>query len=168
MLYKQIYSSPLGAMSLMASDRGLVGAWFEGQKYFERGVAEEILVTFHPVLEETGQLLDQYFSGDFPDFSQLLLDLRGTEFQQNVWHLLQAIPVGQTTTYGQLAQKLGIRSGQAIGGAVGRNPLSIIIPCHRVLGSGGQLTGYAGGMDKKIWLLQHENPQMEVKDDYIL
>ncbi len=163
MLYKTIYHSPLGPMSLVASDKGLVGAWFEGQKYFEKGLTEANYLDSSPILDKASQLLTQYFSGKCPDFSQLALDIRGTEFQQKVWRMLQTIPCGQTVTYGQIAQDLGIQSGQAIGGAVGRNPLSIIVPCHRVLSSKGELTGYAGGLEKKIWLLQHENPAVEVR-----
>ncbi|MFM0598721.1 methylated-DNA--[protein]-cysteine S-methyltransferase [Streptococcus suis] len=163
MLYKQIYHSPLGAMSLVATDKGLRGAWFEGQKYFERGLREEPVLGSHPILDQTSLLLDAYFSGEEVDFSTLPLETIGTDFQEKVWALLKEIPHGQTTSYGQLAQQLGLRSGQAVGGAVGRNPYSIIVPCHRVLNQKGQLTGYAGGLDKKIWLLQHENPQFEVK-----
>lgn len=163
MLYKKIYHSPLGTMSLVASDRGLLGAWFEDQKYFERGLAEEPVLSSHPILDQTDLLLDAYFSGQDVDFSSLTLEATGTEFQEKVWALLKEIPHGQTTSYGQLAQQLGVCSGQAVGGAVGRNPYSIIVPCHRVLNQKGQLTGYAGGLDKKIWLLQHENPYFEVK-----
>ncbi|CYU42212.1 methylated-DNA--[protein]-cysteine S-methyltransferase [Streptococcus suis] len=168
MLYKQIYHSPLGPMSLIASDKGLRGAWFEGQKYFERGLNEKAILASHPILDQTARLLDKYFSGAQVDFSNLPLEAVGTNFQEHVWQLLKTIPIGQTTTYGQLAQQLGLRSGQAVGGAVGRNPYSIIVPCHRVLNQKGQLTGYAGGLDKKIWLLRHENPEFEVKDDFIL
>ncbi|QOZ89342.1 methylated-DNA--[protein]-cysteine S-methyltransferase [Streptococcus suis] len=163
MYVKTIYHSPLGAMSLVATDKGLRGAWFEGQKYFERGLAEPTLLGSHPILDQTSLLLDAYFLGEEVDFSSLPLETIGTEFQEKVWALLKEIPYGQTTSYGQLAQQLDIRSGQAVGGAVGRNPYSIIVPCHRVLNQKGQLTGYAGGLDKKIWLLQHENPQFEVK-----
>ncbi|HFI0639916.1 TPA: methylated-DNA--[protein]-cysteine S-methyltransferase [Streptococcus suis] len=163
MYLKTIYQSPLGPMSLVASDRGLRGAWFEDQKYFERGLAEEPVLGSHPILDQTSLLLDAYFSGRFVDFSSLTLEAIGTEFQEKVWTLLKEIPHGQTTSYGKLAQQLGVCSGQAVGGAVGRNPYSVIVPCHRVLNQKGQLTGYAGGLDKKIWLLQHENPYFEVK-----
>lgn len=98
------------------------------------------------------QLLDAYFSGQIVDFSSLTLECVGTVFQKRVWKILQSIPTGQTITYGQIAKQLDIRSGQAVGGAVGRNPYSIIVPCHRVIGQKGQLTGYAGGVDRKIWL----------------
>ncbi|MGU7978176.1 methylated-DNA--[protein]-cysteine S-methyltransferase [Streptococcus suis] len=163
MLYKQIYHSPLGPMSLMASDKGLRGAWFEDQKFFERGLNEKAILAPHPILDQTSLLLDAYFSGQDVDFTGLPLEAIGTKFQEKVWALLKEIPHGQTTSYGQLAQQLDIRSGQAVGGAVGRNPYSVIVPCHRVLDQKGQLTGYAGGLDKKIWLLRHENPQFEVK-----
>ncbi|MCK4025083.1 methylated-DNA--[protein]-cysteine S-methyltransferase [Streptococcus iners] len=163
MYVKNIYQSPLGPMSLVASDRGLRGAWFEGQKYFERGLDEKPVLGSHPILNSTRLLLDAYFSGEQVDFSDLPLEPVGIDFQEKVWRLLKEIPHGQTTNYGRLAQQLGLRSGQAVGGAIGRNPYSIIVPCHRVLNQKGQLTGYAGGLDKKIWLLQHENPHFEVK-----
>ncbi|WP_024418521.1 methylated-DNA--[protein]-cysteine S-methyltransferase [Streptococcus suis] len=168
MYVKTIYQSPLGHMSLVTSDKGLRGVWFEGQKYFEAGLNEEVVLGSHPLLDQTRLLLDAYFSGEEVDFTSLPLEAIGTEFQEKVWALLKEIPHGQTTSYGQLAQQLDIRSGQAVGGAVGRNPYSIIVPCHRVLNQKGQLTGYAGGLDKKIWLLRHENPEFEVKDDFIL
>ncbi|HEP1802646.1 TPA: methylated-DNA--[protein]-cysteine S-methyltransferase [Streptococcus suis] len=163
MYVKTIYHSPLGPMSLVTSDRGLRGAWFEDQKFFERGLNEKAILAPHPILNQTRLLLDAYFSGQDVDFTSLPLEAIGTEFQEKVWALLKEIPHGQTTSYGQLAQQLGFRSGQAVGGAVGRNPYSVIVPCHRVLNQKGQLTGYAGGLDKKIWLLQHENPRFEVK-----
>lgn len=163
MYVKTIYQSPLGPMSLVTSDRGLRGTWFEGQKYFERGLDEKPVLGSHPILNSTRLLLDAYFSGEQVDFSDLPLEPVGTDFQEKVWRLLKEIPHGQTTNYGRLAQQLGLGSGQAVGGAIGRNPYSIIVPCHRVLNQKGQLTGYAGGLDKKIWLLQHENPHFEVK-----
>lgn len=163
MYVKTIYQSPLGAMSLVAGDKGLRGAWFEDQKYFEAGLNEEVVLGSHPVLNSTRLLLDAYFSGEQVDFLDLPLEPVGTDFQEKVWALLKEIPHGQTTSYGQLARQLGLGSGQAVGGAIGRNPYSIIVPCHRVLNQKGQLTGYAGGLDKKIWLLQHENPYFEVK-----
>ncbi|CYU83083.1 methylated DNA-protein cysteine methyltransferase [Streptococcus suis] len=150
-------------MSLVTSDKGLRGAWFEDQKYFERGLNEKAILAPHHILDQTSLLLDAYFSGQDVDFTSLPLEAIGTEFQEKVWALLKEIPHGQTTSYGQLAQQLGLCSGQAVGGAVGRNPYSVIVPCHRVLNQKGQLTGYAGGLDKKIWLLQHENPRFEVK-----
>ena len=165
MLYKKIYQSPLGPMSLVASEKGLRGAWFEGQKYFERGLEEEPVLADHVHLERARHLLDQYFAGQAVDLAQLQLDLIGTDFQQRVWACLLAIPAGQTTTYGHLARQLQVCSSQAVGGAVGRNPISILVPCHRVLNQKGQLTGYAGGLDKKIWLLQHENPELILNEN---
>ena len=162
--YKQMYPSPLGEMSLVANESGLVGVWFLQQKYFEHGLEEgNLLLEKNDVLKETELLLEHYFSGDCPDFSSLLLASVGTNFQQQVWAYLQTIPYGETVTYGQIAKKLGNRSAQAVGGAVGRNPFSIIVPCHRVLGSQGQLTGYAGGLDKKRWLLAHEGVDLSGK-----
>ena len=162
--YKQMYPSPLGEMSLVANESGLVGVWFLQQKYFEHGLEEgNLLLEKNDILKETELLLEHYFSGDCPDFSSLLLASVGTNFQQQVWAYLQTIPYGETVTYGQIAKKLGNRSAQAVGGAVGRNPFSIIVPCHRVLGSQGQLTGYAGGLDKKIWLLEHEGVELSEK-----
>ena len=162
--YKQIYTSPLGEMSLVADETGLIGAWFLKQKYFERGLEKATMPVENDILKRTRLLLDDYFSGKYPDFSGLPLAVVGTDFQQRVWAYLQTIPYGETVTYGQIAKKLGNRSAQAVGGAVGRNPFSIIVPCHRVLGSQGQLTGYAGGLDKKRWLLEHEGIELNEKD----
>ena len=161
--YKQIYLSPLGEMSLVANEIGLGGVWFLKQKYFERGLEGNLLLAENEVLKETKNLLDCYFNGDCPDFSSLVLAPVGTDFQQRVWAYLQTIPYGATVTYGQIAKELDVRSAQAVGGAVGKNPFSIIVPCHRVLGSQGQLTGYAGELDKKIWLLEHEGVELSEK-----
>lgn len=154
--YKRIYSSPIGELSLVTCDRGLVGAWFVGQTHFERGLKGEVLLADHPVLTLATDWLDRYFAGQQPDISEITSATVGTAFQQQVWAALVQIPYGQTTSYKALADQLNCRSAQAIGGAVGRNPLSIMVPCHRVLGADGSLTGYAGGLDKKIWLLEHE------------
>ena len=154
--YKQIYTSPLGEMSLVADETGLIGAWFLKQKYFERGLEKATMPVENDILKRTRLLLDDYFSGKYPDFSGLPLAVVGTDFQQRVWAYLQTIPYGETVTYGQIAKKLGNRSAQAVGGA-------IIVPCHRVLGSQGQLTGYAGRLDKKIWLLEHEGVELSEK-----
>ena len=161
--YKQIYISPLGEMSLVADETGLVGAWFFKQKYFELSLEKATMPVENDILKRTRLLLDDYFSGKYPDFSSLPLAIVGTDFQQRVWAYLQTIPYGRTVTYGQIAKELDIHSAQAVGSAVGRNPFSIIVPCHRVLGSQGQLTGYAGGLDKKIWLLEHEGVELSEK-----
>lgn len=160
-LYKKQYSSPLGDLSLVADESGLVGAWFLDQKYFERGLPAEPVLTTHPALEAASAWLDAYFAGENPPISDLALSPQGSPFQQRVWAYLRQVPLGQTVTYGQMAQALEVKSAQAVGGAVGRNPLSIIVPCHRVLGSQGQLTGYAGGLERKIWLLEHEGIRLD-------
>lgn len=155
--YKMFYSSPLGDMSLIATDKGLRGIWFENQQYFERGVSELPLLENHPILVQATSMLDTYFAGQAVDVSAMPIDVPATSFQKAVWQILQEIPCGETLTYGQIAQRLGCRSSQAVGGAVGKNPISVLIPCHRVVGSQGQLTGYAGGVEKKRWLLAHES-----------
>lgn len=156
MLYKQVYSSPLGELSVVADEESLVGVWFLDQQHFEAGLVEKPVEKRTDLLARVIYSLDAYFQTGQTDVTGISLADRGTDFQKRVWSYLQGIPAGQTVTYGQIAQDLQVNSAQAIGGAVGRNPWSILVPCHRVLGSQGQLTGYAGGLDKKIWLLQHE------------
>ena len=161
MQYISHYTSPIGDILLAADDAGLTGLWFQGQKYFARGLEKEQEERNLPVFDQTKTWLDLYFSGKEPDFLPPL-HLIGTDFQKQVWEILLAIPYGKTTTYGkiagQIAQRRGLAhmSAQAVGGAVGHNPISIIVPCHRVLGTDGSLTGYAGGVDKKIHLLSLE------------
>jgi len=141
----------------MASDGvGLVGLWFDGQKYFA-GALDEKHEVFeeHPVFEQTRRWLETYFSGRFPDFTPPLV-MRGTKFRRSVWERLLAIPYGATMTYGDIAKRMGIQSAQAVGGAVGHNPISLIVPCHRVIGADGNLTGYAGGIERKKWLIEWE------------
>ena len=156
MLVKQTYLSPVGELILLANEEALLGVWFTGQKYelshFENlNVAERE----NPVLSAAKAWLAAYFAKAAPLICPPLLP-KGTVFQRKVWELLLTVPIGETITYGQIAKKLNCRSAQAIGGAVGRNPISILIPCHRVIGSQGQLTGYAGGLERKRWLLEHE------------
>ena len=161
MQYISHYTSPIGDILLAADDAGLTGLWFQGQKYFARGLEKEQEERNLPVFDQTKAWLDLYFSGKEPDFLPPL-HLIGTDFQKQVWEILLAIPYGKTTTYGkiagQIAQRRGLAhmSAQAVGGAVGHNPIAIIVPCHRVLGTDGSLTGYAGGVDKKIHLLSLE------------
>ena len=156
MQYTTHYESPLGRMLLAAEEEGLTGAWFEGQKYFAAGLDGE-----REVLQEAKRWLDVYFSGRKPDFS-VPLRPAGSEFRREVWKILCAIPYGKTMTYGEIGKVLAGQRGlasmsaQAVGGAVGRNPVSIFIPCHRVVGADGSLTGYAGGLDRKAWLLDWE------------
>ena len=158
-LYECRYTSPLGDLRLLADEEALRGIWFVGQKYEAAGIAGEMIQETNPILEATQAWLTAYFAGQEPSFSLPLAPVE-TDFQQLVWQALLAIPYGQTITYGQLAHQLGVKSSQAVGGAVSRNPFSILIPCHRVLGAKGQLTGYAGGLDKKIWLLRHEGLEL--------
>ena len=152
-------------IKLAADEIGLTGLWFDGQKYFARDLPAEHVEQNTPVLSEAKRWLDIYFTGREPDFTPPLHPI-GSVFRQAVWEILLQIPYGQTTTYGeiarQLAAKLGLprMSAQAVGGAVGHNEVSIIIPCHRVVGTSGSLTGYAGGIDKKVKLLELEHTDM--------
>ena len=165
MIYTSKYTSPLGGILLAADEVGLRGLWFDGQKYFARDLPDERTERETPVLSEAKRWLDLYFDGQEPDFLPPLHPV-GTPFRQAVWEILLRIPYGKTVTYGeiskQLAEKMGLErmSAQAVGGAVGHNKISIIIPCHRVVGSNGSLTGYAGGIDRKIKLLELEHADM--------
>lgn len=156
-MYTETYISPLGEILIAADEEGLTGLWFKEQKYFALTL-EDPIKKETPVTKETKKWLDIYFHHQTPDFTPSLHPL-GTPFQKQVWKLLLQIPYGKTVTYGQLAEKLaeekGIKrmSAQAVGGAVGHNPVSIIIPCHRVLGKDGSMTGYAGGIERKEKLL---------------
>jgi len=154
------YESPMGAMLLAASERGLAGVWFVGQRHGPdtRGWYED---PDHPVLRRAVAQLAEYFAGKRTGFD-LPLDLQGgTPFQQSVWDALLRIPRGGTTSYAELARRLGKpQAARAIGAAVGRNPVSIVVPCHRVLGTDGTLTGYAGGLERKTALLQLEGALM--------
>ena len=155
MLFLTHYASPLGPILLAADETGLTGLWFEGQKYFPSFLGVDYQEKETPVLTETARWLDVYFSRKDPGFLPPLHP-QGSPFRQTVWDILLTIPRGQTITYGEIARRLGVRSAQAVGGAVGHNPISILIPCHRVVGSDGSLTGYAGGFDRKTRLLQLE------------
>lgn len=155
MLFLTHYASPLGPILLAADETGLTGLWFEAQKYFPSFSGVEYQEKETPVLTETARWLDVYFSGKDPDILPPLHP-QGSPFRQAVWNILLTIPRGQTMTYGEIARRLGVRSAQAVGGAVGHNPISILIPCHRVVGSDGSLTGYAGGVERKARLLQLE------------
>ena len=155
MIYLTRYESPLGSILLAADGVGLTGLWFVGQKYFPSFSEGEALEEETPVLTEAIRWLNIYFSGASPDFLPPLHP-QGNSFRQAVWNVLLTIPRGQTMTYGEIARRLNVRSAQAVGGAVGHNPVSILIPCHRVVGSDGSLTGYAGGLERKERLLQLE------------
>lgn len=166
MYYKTYYNSNiLGKLCIVSDEQNLVGLYIEGQKYFLESLKEEpILNDKLEVLTKTKQWLDRYFNLEKPKIEELPLKPNGNEFRQIVWKILREdIPYGEVMTYGEIAKKvakiLGKKSmsAQAVGNAVGHNPISIIIPCHRVIGKNGNLTGYAGGIDKKIQLLKLEN-----------
>lgn len=154
------YASPLGGITLAADEQGLTGLWFDGQKYFADTLPADHEVRTTPILAQACEWLDRYFAGRDPGFTPPL-HLEGSPFRTAVWHMLLEIPYGRTTTYGELARRIARERGgglptQAVGGAVGHNPVSLIVPCHRVVGSHGSLTGYAGGIDRKVRLLALE------------
>ncbi len=161
MQYTSKYKSPLGEILIAADEEGLIGLWFVGQKYFALSLDKKNEEKETQILKDTKKWLDIYFSAKEPDF-KLPLHFIGTEFQNEVWRILCSIPYGKTMTYGEIADIIakhrGIErmSAQAIGGAVEKNRISIIVPCHRVVGSNGSMTGYAGGINRKIELLKLE------------
>lgn len=165
MIYVSYYKSPIGNITMASDSESLCGLWFDGQKYFASTVEGEAEDKPLPVFEQTKKWLDIYFSGNEPDFTPKL-SLNGSEFHMAVWDILLTIPYGSVMTYGEIAKILAKQRGisrmsaQAVGGAVGHNPISIIVPCHRVVGTSGSLTGYAGGIDKKISLLKIEKTDM--------
>ena len=162
------YHSPIGNITLASDGTALTGLWFDGQKHFAATLADEAVEELDlPVFVETRRWLGLYFAGKRPDFTPPLAP-KGTPFQQKVWDILLDIPYGKTMTYGEIARRIvetchgaslqiTKMSPQAVGNAVGHNPISILIPCHRVVGADGSLTGYAGGLERKEWLLQLEN-----------
>lgn len=165
MVYTCKYQSPLGEILLAADEVGLTGLWFEGQKYFANTLPDEHILQETEILTEAKKWLDVYFSGEEPKFTPSLHP-NGSTFRQEVWRILLQIPYGQTITYGEIACKIAemkntsCMSAQAVGSAVGHNEISVIIPCHRVVGTNGSLTGYAGGIEKKISLLELEHADM--------
>lgn len=165
MQYISHYESPIGRILLAADEVGLTGLWFEGQKYFALYLDKEHEEKELPVFQDVKRWLDIYFSGKEPGFT-VPIHFTGTEFQNEVWAILYSIPYGKTMTYGEIAKKIAKKKGlehmsaQAVGGAVGHNEISIIVPCHRVVGANGSLTGYAGGIDKKVKLLTLEKVDM--------
>lgn len=159
------FQSPLGTMIVAATRQGLAGVWFEGQRHLPPQLSEPAVWPTqpdHPVLKKTIQQLTEYFAGRRTGFD-VPLDLAcGTAFQQSVWQALLAIPQGGTASYGEVSVRIGQPAAvRAVGAAVGRNPVSIIVPCHRVLGANGSLTGYAGGLDRKTALLRLEGALQE-------
>jgi methylated-DNA-[protein]-cysteine S-methyltransferase len=170
MHYSTKYQSPIGVLTLLSDGESLLGLWMDGQKYYgatmpamSERVAEDSSL---PILKKATEWLDAYFAGQNPAISQLPLAPTGTEFRQDVWGILCEIPYGEVLTYGEIATKMAVKRGkarmssQAVGGAVGHNPISVIIPCHRVVGSDGSLTGFSGGIEKKIKLLELEGVDM--------
>lgn len=167
MFYSTHYSSPLGLLTLASDGDNLVGLWIKGQKYYGNTVDKDRTTKDNlPIFTATNHWLDRYFTGRKPAISDLPLAPIGGDFRKAVWNILCDIPYGEYTTYGDIAKNMAARVGktsmssQAVGVAVGHNPISIIIPCHRVVGANGSLTGYAGGISKKIKLLKHEGVDM--------
>ena len=163
MYYKYEYASPIGRLTLASDGSSLVGLWIEGQKHFQYKIVGDLAECCdNSIFSNAVSWLVRYFAGMKPAIRELSLSPIGSEFQREVWDILCGIPYGEVVTYGSIAEKIALArklpfmSSQAVGGGVGRNPISIIIPCHRVIGTDGKLTGYAGGIDKKEWLLKHE------------
>ncbi len=165
MEYTHHYDSPLGGITLASDGESLTGLWFDGQKYFADTLDIRHIEKRLPVFDRTEQWLNLYFQGQAPDFTPPLR-MKTTAFRKAVWEILLTIPFGQTITYGEIAKRIARQMGlaqmsaQAVGGAVGHNAISLIIPCHRVVGADGGLTGYAGGIEKKVLLLKLEKADM--------
>lgn len=165
MIYIEHCHSPLGGITIAGNGSEITGLWFDGQKYFGESLPETYEESKLPVFEETKRWLEIYFSGKAPNFTPPLR-METTDFRRGVWEILLTIPFGQTMTYGEIARKMAEKRGlsqmsaQAVGGAVGHNAISLIIPCHRVVGTNGSLTGYAGGIEKKVQLLAMEKVDM--------
>ena len=168
MLYKTYYKSPIGNLMLVSDGDNLVGLYIENQKYYLNGIKQELTSKDNlQVFENTKKWLDRYFAKEKPSIKEIPIAPKGGEFRQKVWKILCEIPYGKTTTYGEIAKRIAKEmdkekmSAQAVGNAVGHNPISIIIPCHRVVGKDGSLTGYAGGIEKKRILLELERGKVE-------
>ena len=165
MEYTYYYKSPLGRIMLASDGDALTGAWFEGQKYDALGLDSDRAERPLPVFDAAARWLDRYFAGEAPGQTPPLR-MKATDFRRAVWEALLTIPYGETVTYGQLARRLAGQFGRgvsarAVGGAVGHNPISLFIPCHRVVGADGSLTGYAGGLERKRFLLSLEKTASE-------
>ncbi len=175
MIYTSKYKSPIGEYTLAASDEGkLVGVWLKGQKYYMNGIDLEDtkIKDDDPILVQTKAWLDDYFAEKQPNFADLPLEPQGTDFQRRVWALLLSVPYGFTTTYGVMTEQMEYFSGepassQAIGGAVSKNPISIIIPCHRVVGADGSMVGYSGGNEAKEYLLAMERKSRKQRTEEV-
>ncbi len=167
MYYGAHYKSPVGDILLASDEHSIIGLWIENQKYIGNTMPKDINEDHDiPILREGLAWLDDYFAGKKPELSRLSLAPIGGKFRQEVWKILTRIPYGELITYGSIAKEVAKRMGkdrmsaQAVGGAVSHNPISIIIPCHRVVGTNKSLTGYAGGLDMKVKLLEHEGVDM--------
>jgi methylated-DNA-[protein]-cysteine S-methyltransferase len=167
MYYSTTHATPIGGVTLAADETSLVGLWIEGQKYHGAAILDDAARDDDLALFATTRAwLDSYFAGGKPPISAIPLAPRGSDFRQDVWDILCEIPYGELTTYGEIAKQMASKankpkmSSQAVGGAVGHNPISIIIPCHRVVGSNGSLTGYASGIERKVKLLELEGVEM--------
>ena len=170
MEYVHHYASPLGGITIAGTETAITGLWFDGQKYFGSTLSPSCEEKNLPVFEQADLWLDIYFSGKIPDFTPTIF-YKTTDFRRAVWEILLKIPYGKTMTYGDIASEIARQRGvaamsaQAVGNAVGHNPISLIIPCHRVVGADGSLTGYAGGTDKKAKLLQLEKAEIYIKNN---
>lgn len=164
MQYIHHYDSPLGGITIASGGKALIGLWFDGQKYFGAALKNRPEEKHLSIFDETDEWLDIYFSGKDPGFTPAL-SVETTQFRRTVWQILLTIPYGKTMTYGEIAGRIAGQKGlsgmsaQAVGGAVGHNPISLIIPCHRVVGANGSLTGYAGGIGRKAKLLEMEHAE---------
>lgn len=163
MLFQTIFESPIGKLTVVSNSQSLTGIWFEEQKYYGSTITEEPRCADDlPILSQTAGWLNRYFAGANPDPQELPLAPSGTPFRHAVWKILLEIPYGETISYGEIASMIAGQRGldkmsaRAVGGAVGHNPISIVIPCHRVIGQDGSLTGFGGGLPRKTWLLEHE------------
>lgn len=165
MEYIHHYESPIGAITMASDGEALIGLWFDGQRFFADCLESKYEEKLLPIFEQADKWLNIYFSGNEPDFTPSI-KMKTTEFRRAVWEIMLSIPYGETMTYGEIADRIAKQRGlqrmsaQAVGGAVGHNSISLIIPCHRVVGTNGNLTGYAGGIDKKIKLLELEGVDM--------
>ena len=159
--YTYHYSSPIGGITMASNGESLTGLWFDGQKYFASTLSQRHMEKQLPVFDRTCEWLDLYFSGKGPDFMPHVF-MCVSNFRRDVYEILMTIPFGETMTYKEVADLIAKKhriismSAQAVGGAIAHNPISLVIPCHRVIGTNGKLTGYAGGLDKKEWLLNME------------
>ena len=159
--YTYHYSSPIGGITMASNGESLTGLWFDGQKYFASTLSQRHMEKQLPVFDRTCEWLDLYFSGKSPDFIPPVF-MYVSNFRRDVYEILMTIPFGETMTYKEVADLIAKKhriismSAQAVGGAIAHNPISLVIPCHRVIGTNGKLTGYAGGLDKKEWLLDME------------